>query len=223
MLNLNSMLLFRIKHPLFLGRSHPCRDAQLECRHRRQLLPCTAPQLVATIIFPCRISLSFVCFTSGAQVPSAQKSNMRHRPVGLGVQGLADVFCRLKLPFESEAAKQLNRDIFEVNIDERDDYLDFSCSRPGHLLRGREPKHRSCSRRGPVRCLQRCNRMSLIFVPVTRRTKAALPARGCCSLTCGVSNRGDSPAAAMCLSRAHLVTFRTACAGTGTVSSSSCR
>jgi ribonucleoside-diphosphate reductase alpha chain len=40
---------------------------------------------------------------------------MRHRPVGLGVQGLADVFCRLKLPFESEAAKQLNRDIFEVN------------------------------------------------------------------------------------------------------------
>jgi ribonucleoside-diphosphate reductase alpha chain len=48
------------------------------------------------------------------QVPSAQRSNMRHRPVGLGVQGLADVFCRLKLPFESEAARQLNRDIFEV-------------------------------------------------------------------------------------------------------------
>jgi ribonucleotide reductase alpha subunit len=41
---------------------------------------------------------------------------MRHRPVGLGVQGLADVFCRLKLPFESEAAKQLNRDIFEVSF-----------------------------------------------------------------------------------------------------------
>ena len=39
---------------------------------------------------------------------------MRHRPVGLGVQGLADVFCRLKLPFESEAARQLNRDIFEA-------------------------------------------------------------------------------------------------------------
>jgi len=47
-------------------------------------------------------------------VPSAQRSNMRHRPVGLGVQGLADVFCRLKLPFESEAARQLNRDIFEA-------------------------------------------------------------------------------------------------------------
>jgi ribonucleoside-diphosphate reductase subunit M1 len=47
-------------------------------------------------------------------VPEARKSNMRHRPIGLGVQGLADTFCKLRLPFESLEAKQLNKDIFET-------------------------------------------------------------------------------------------------------------
>lgn len=47
-------------------------------------------------------------------VPQARKSNMRHRPVGLGVQGLADTFCLLRLPFTSPEAKLLNRDIFET-------------------------------------------------------------------------------------------------------------
>ena len=42
------------------------------------------------------------------------RSNLRHRPIGLGVQGLADAFQKLKLPFESKEAKKLNRDIFEV-------------------------------------------------------------------------------------------------------------
>ena len=39
---------------------------------------------------------------------------MRHRPIGLGVQGLADAFQMLKYPFESAEAKQLNKDIFET-------------------------------------------------------------------------------------------------------------
>jgi ribonucleoside-diphosphate reductase alpha chain len=39
---------------------------------------------------------------------------MRHRPIGIGVQGLADAFIMLRLPFESEEAKQLNKDIFET-------------------------------------------------------------------------------------------------------------
>jgi ribonucleotide reductase alpha subunit len=39
---------------------------------------------------------------------------MRHRPIGIGVQGLADVFMMLKIPFDSTRAKQLNRDIFET-------------------------------------------------------------------------------------------------------------
>ncbi|MEN9385978.1 MAG: Ribonucleoside-diphosphate reductase [Bacteroidota bacterium] len=47
-------------------------------------------------------------------VPEARNSNLRHRPIGLGVQGLADVFIMLRMPFESDAAKQLNKDIFET-------------------------------------------------------------------------------------------------------------
>eukprot|EP00606_Chrysophyceae_sp_TOSAG23-5_P000783 GSChrysophyteH2.ASY1.ANO1.551.1 assembled CDS len=47
-------------------------------------------------------------------VEEARKSNMRHRPIGMGVQGLADTFCKLRLPFESTEAKQLNKDIFET-------------------------------------------------------------------------------------------------------------
>lgn len=41
-------------------------------------------------------------------------SNMRHRPIGIGVQGLADTFALLKIAFESEEAKQLDREIFEA-------------------------------------------------------------------------------------------------------------
>ena len=45
--------------------------------------------------------------------PETERSNMRHRPVGLGVQGLADVFAMLRLPWESAAAADLNQRIFE--------------------------------------------------------------------------------------------------------------
>merc|ERR1719389_1138094 len=47
-------------------------------------------------------------------VEAARRSNMRHRPIGLGVQGLADAFLVMRLPFESEAAQRLNEDIFET-------------------------------------------------------------------------------------------------------------
>jgi ribonucleoside-diphosphate reductase alpha chain len=47
-------------------------------------------------------------------VIEAQNSNLRHRPIGLGVQGLADTFIKLRLPFESEGAQQLNKEIFET-------------------------------------------------------------------------------------------------------------
>ena len=47
-------------------------------------------------------------------VPEAENSNFRHRPVGLGVQGLADAFILLRLPFTSEKAKELNQEIFET-------------------------------------------------------------------------------------------------------------
>jgi len=47
-------------------------------------------------------------------VEEARTSNMKHRPIGIGVQGLADVFIRLRMPWESMYAKQLNKEIFEA-------------------------------------------------------------------------------------------------------------
>ncbi len=47
-------------------------------------------------------------------VKEAENSNFRHRPVGLGVQGLADTFIKLRLPFTSDQAKKLNQEIFET-------------------------------------------------------------------------------------------------------------
>jgi ribonucleoside-diphosphate reductase alpha chain len=47
-------------------------------------------------------------------VEEARNSNMRHRPIGLGVQGLADAFIMLRMPFESVEAQGLNKDIFET-------------------------------------------------------------------------------------------------------------
>ncbi|MCC5945319.1 MAG: ribonucleoside-diphosphate reductase subunit alpha [Bernardetiaceae bacterium] len=47
-------------------------------------------------------------------VPEAEKSNMRHRPIGLGVQGLADAFILMGYAFDSEEARQLNKEIFET-------------------------------------------------------------------------------------------------------------
>ena len=47
-------------------------------------------------------------------VPEARRSNMRHRPIGIGVQGLADAFILMRYAFDSDEARQLNRDIFET-------------------------------------------------------------------------------------------------------------
>jgi ribonucleoside-diphosphate reductase alpha chain len=47
-------------------------------------------------------------------VAEARNSNMRHRPIGLGVQGLADTFVLLRMPFDSDEAKKLNSEIFET-------------------------------------------------------------------------------------------------------------
>jgi len=47
-------------------------------------------------------------------VPEARNSNMRHRPIGIGIQGLADAYIMMRFPFESEEACLLNRQIFET-------------------------------------------------------------------------------------------------------------
>ena len=44
----------------------------------------------------------------------AERSNRRHRPIGIGVQGLADAFIRMRYPFESAEAQELNKQIFET-------------------------------------------------------------------------------------------------------------
>lgn len=47
-------------------------------------------------------------------VPEASRSNFRHRPIGIGVQGLADAFIKMRMSFDSDRARKLNRDIFET-------------------------------------------------------------------------------------------------------------
>ncbi len=47
-------------------------------------------------------------------IKEAENSNFRHRPIGLGVQGLADTFIKLRMPFTSDEAKKLNQEIFET-------------------------------------------------------------------------------------------------------------
>ena len=47
-------------------------------------------------------------------IPEARNSNMRHRPIGIGIQGLADTLIKMKIAFEEEAAEQLNAKIFET-------------------------------------------------------------------------------------------------------------
>jgi ribonucleoside-diphosphate reductase alpha chain len=59
-------------------------------------------------------NLNKVIDSNDYPVEEARRSNMRHRPIGLGVQGLADTFILLNLPFESDEARQLNREIFET-------------------------------------------------------------------------------------------------------------
>ena len=47
-------------------------------------------------------------------VEEARKSNLRHRPIGIGVQGLADAFILMRMPFDSDEARELNREIHET-------------------------------------------------------------------------------------------------------------
>merc|ERR1711953_1013823 len=47
-------------------------------------------------------------------VKEAENSNMRHRPIGIGIQGLADAYILMRFPFESEEASKLNKQIFET-------------------------------------------------------------------------------------------------------------
>lgn len=66
------------------------------------------------VTYQVTLNLNKVIDVNYYPVEEAKRSNLRHRPIGLGVQGLADVFILLRLPFESELAAMLNRNIFET-------------------------------------------------------------------------------------------------------------
>ena len=59
-------------------------------------------------------NLNKVIDVNSYPIPEAENSNRRHRPIGLGVSGLADAFLRMGLPFTSDEAKALNEAIFET-------------------------------------------------------------------------------------------------------------
>lgn len=71
-------------------------------------------QKLYDVTYQVTLNLNRIIDNNYYPVEEARYSNLRHRPIGLGVQGLADTFIRLRLPFESEEAKQLNIEIFET-------------------------------------------------------------------------------------------------------------
>ena len=66
------------------------------------------------VVYQMTVNLNRIIDINFYPVPEAKNSNMRHRPIGLGVQGLADTFFEMRLPFESPEALKLNNDIFET-------------------------------------------------------------------------------------------------------------
>jgi ribonucleoside-diphosphate reductase alpha chain len=66
------------------------------------------------ITYQATLNLNKIIDRNYYPIPEARKSNLRHRPIGLGVQGLADAFILMRFPFESDEAKKLNSEIFET-------------------------------------------------------------------------------------------------------------
>jgi len=71
-------------------------------------------QRLFDVTYQVAINLNRIIDHNFYPVEQARNSNLRHRPIGLGVQGLADAFILMRYPFESEEAKQLNKEIFET-------------------------------------------------------------------------------------------------------------
>ena len=71
-------------------------------------------QKLFEVTYQATVNLNRIIDRNYYPVDEARNSNLRHRPIGLGVQGLADAFILLRMPFDSDAAKQLNIDIAET-------------------------------------------------------------------------------------------------------------
>ena len=66
------------------------------------------------VVYRMTVNLNRIIDVNHYPVQEAKNSNLRHRPIGIGVQGLADTFFEMRLPFESLEALELNNDIFET-------------------------------------------------------------------------------------------------------------
>lgn len=66
------------------------------------------------VVYRMTVNLNRIIDVNYYPVPEARRSNLRHRPIGLGIQGLADTFFLMRMPFESKEALQLNNEIFEA-------------------------------------------------------------------------------------------------------------
>jgi ribonucleoside-diphosphate reductase alpha chain len=71
-------------------------------------------QWLYDVAYQTTINLNQVIDVNFYPTPETKLSNMKHRPIGIGVQGMADLFAIMGLPFTSDEAKQLNSDIFET-------------------------------------------------------------------------------------------------------------
>lgn len=71
-------------------------------------------QKLFDVTYQATVNLNQVIDVNYYPTPETKNSNFKHRPIGLGVQGLADTFAMMGLPFESEEARKLNKDIFET-------------------------------------------------------------------------------------------------------------
>ena len=71
-------------------------------------------QKLYEVTYQATVNLNQVIDVNYYPTPETAKSNFRHRPIGLGVQGLADTFAMMGMPFESDEARKLNKDIFET-------------------------------------------------------------------------------------------------------------
>jgi ribonucleoside-diphosphate reductase alpha chain len=71
-------------------------------------------QRLFEVSYQLTVNLNKIIDANYYPVPETRKSNMRHRPIGIGVQGLADAFILMRFPFDSPEARQLNKEIFET-------------------------------------------------------------------------------------------------------------
>ncbi len=71
-------------------------------------------QKLFDVVYHMTGNLNKIIDTNYYPIAEARRSNMRHRPIGIGVQGLADAFILMRYPFDSPEARQLNKDVFET-------------------------------------------------------------------------------------------------------------